>query len=1804
MIFIMPATLAFSVPQHSLPSINSPLDISINTTSGTEVYMKKIHEVNYSSFALSGSPRASQTIPSTFFDTNGVYVYYFKNATARFPDQGYFSFSVTNRSSQHINFTQSFIANDQSTAVHCQPHQNDFSCSWAHMQLQEAQNYAWDYWATANQTSLTFTRNFLTNSTGIYDAKKCDPVSNDFNCTSLFDGGYFASGARRQGLSMAGAANIALLTGNPIAYSYAESYGQGVTPECNVWLGDVTCNCSNSGPNNECSAANNQGAMILGYTALYQLTGNQSYKTIAGNLADNINGNSLLALEGLARYASIDPSKISAAETMAAQLQHECVGSGCDSREHGQALRAFQAVYELTGNIKYLDMVTKIMVTSPSTDCDIWSDDYSCSNSEEQALYRDGVQRSSLSIPATKNIIVRGFESLPRPSINNTLRFMMQGLMRNLSMTWTSSSGITQQSFPINGSFYLNAINIDRYVVSFNDSLGRIGTWGFIVPDADQLLTSVTKGFALSDPSDVCDPFGSNPSTPDYNCVREHAQGWMLQGLSEFYWLTNSSAERTALSSPLQTMNDVRIDTDASFVQSTCEYVDQDYICDYTHPTNVADPFKARGAIRQAKMIDSFLSLYNTFQRPKDLYKAKNYLHSYAGNECNASSGDFNCNSDSQGFIASAYWKAYEVLGERMYFDYATQFSDVILSYTPSEYTPYAGIALWDSYEHTKNPVYLQKATNITSHFEAECIINDCTVKQLGEINLLLWTAIENNATEYFDSAYTSTLLVAPTEQDSCDPSREDTVCSRPSHQGLFTNAMVKATSSYLVPGNKTYAINITAPSSAQYQENISIRCDVQNTANISSSFELYFISDFTIEGVSTTGTPIDGGKRIRFSSVPKGENRSVNWTLNADYGGEVSHRCSVSNFQNSTTTTVNNISSVIDFKITPMYNPVNYIKTYTATLKNNVSFPLTNVTLNISTPAQVVSVNTSIQSTNTHPLRIPEIIGNQSLTITYRLRPLVAGSWNTSFLFDTKYGGAINVSTNLTSYNDTMLGYNFSNVSSAQLNTVQPVSWLIKNTNNISMNNVTISIVKSDELIINNVSFSGNNISQINATTFHIDDFSGSYNFTWNVYGSVLQNQSYLYQLSQPEYTYQSSNFVFEVFDDIITLNSTLSPSNQNEGETTPSTLTLSAINTGSFNLNNLRFIPTFGGVVSFSSLSTNNTFTQANSAVLENTSYNNSAYTAVLNVTDNNNLTIELSNSTASITTVWDTNRTKNLTYVASNNGSVTYILSNGSTSCTSCLLSGQINLTMNGTGTVTVDSIMASYNTQVSQATGVVDNQTAVYSVAQPNTLNLATWSVSLQRPGTFSINVTSDEGLRRLVSFTVTETEVSSSGGSGGGGGGGSFPAISARYIVYNYSNYSYCDYDEECNDTIANFTDSLRHNFFASRFLNDSKTKTNISINTTVDGVCTVKDVFNGTVLNASGSFLQSDLVRFTLTNNITLWYNTSRYDYKRPIIRCIPPTNITEVIESENTTVVIPDAIVPEKKNNKEPGTATVSIRSIYANVYNFVMANLKNILIAISFAVFISLLITAKKRGLFQRLSYVSISFSPLIRLFKKAGARLHDELEYERSQLRVRMENDIFIDKSYFLAAPPKIFDFIKGKSLENLLGEVYFNEKKMLSDGSWTEDEMLQIGVGVSKIMSQAHELDNKAQLRNFLHYTINFAKKSRRLQPDHAHMCDELVELCEKYFMTPKISKKSSERFTFSASVHDVKYDVDSLFIDMKRLLYHAQQGDTDEVKELRSQIQKNIHLIKQVQDAHKRSYLQSLYAQVHTVLKKY
>ena len=339
------------------------------------------------------------------------------------------------------------------------------------------------------------------------------------------------------------------------------------------------------------------------------------------------------------------------------------------------------------------------------------------------------------------------------------------------------------------------------YVVEDGERFPADGSMTVILTEGNEILHNSSLGLITtsSQGSYFCDPFAG-----DFQCGMTYMQGFQALRFMDGYELTGNSTY-------LNYSKDY-IFSDYG-AESTCNPHSGDYNCSYNQQGFLLRRKNATGPQTQAIMIDILWRLYRSGGDPSFRSIALNYTHGHPDG-CDVWSGDHDCgNARDQGYMISAFQRAYQVSGNETYMDIADQLVEVALQESYSHPMILKGFAM-----HGMNVSVLR---DIAGQVEDDCD-EGCTTLETWEYVTSFIEAYRATGILSFLSDAKYPLLVEPIEA-GCRPLEGSYICMDEEKQSTMAVAFADAFRSV---GSEDRIFNLRSEGPMMPEENLTIMFD------------------------------------------------------------------------------------------------------------------------------------------------------------------------------------------------------------------------------------------------------------------------------------------------------------------------------------------------------------------------------------------------------------------------------------------------------------------------------------------------------------------------------------------------------------------------------------------------------------------------------------------------------------------------------------------------------------------------------------------------------------------------------------------------------------------------------------------------------------------------------------------------------------------------------------------------------------------------------------------------------------------
>ncbi len=1142
------ASAGFYAPRIlDVPEVNHSLTISVDFSSVTAPNMcyRKLYDNLWTCCSVA---TGSCTISPSDLERIGTYEYFFNESGGeRFPqDTGTFKFSVNVKNDALKNKSISFVEHDPQYV--CDPWgtnsgARDYSCTYEHMQAYMMANFWENYKVTGNGTYMDKAMMLATSAVEVpvNVHATCDHFDNEFDCKNKAGGDPgnlkpIPSSTLRQASMIYSLWRAHQIRENNTIKSLAEKYTMGSAADCDVWSTDFNCTCD-SQTNENCSTSDNQGFMMLAYWKAYEMTGNGTYRGIAENLTDNALGveSSEYLVRGLWKAYEMtgDSTYYGAATKATDEILNVCRSDDCEPVKRGLNIVALWESYEQTERDEYLRGAIDKTFQNTSGSCSAWAGNFACEKPTEQGIMGFAFLKAyQVYSNTSRGIYAPRFLKAPKSNENLTVKVSFKGFVENPRMYYGLYPGGESEYCNISletGTCMIPAENIGIqgvYSYFFNESGGvrfPKGKFRVALSVGNKNFRDKATGFAEKDSADsYCDPAGSKAGVFDYSCDYENMQAWVISSFWNSYLMTGEykyfNVNRNLALSQYCDYEP------APGAISTCDHADLDYDCQLNTLS-----LRYSGAIRQAALIYSLWESYQNESNMTIKVLAEKYTLGSAS-DCDVWSGDFNCTCDppdiycstpdNQGFMALAYWKAYEMSGSEIYGDIAENLTRVSMSMNGSEYLVRG---FWKAYEMTGNLTYYDKAVELADEVLDSCLNGDeCTSMEYANNLIALWKSYEQTTNDtYMERAFNKSVEEVT---GICNGPAYNFTCATPDEQGAMTVAYWKAYQVYPISGGDI-TVNLTVQKNSTVYEEFNITVFINNT-NVQGLERVDIVSN-TGSGLEYLASPFydlfdgDHTLRLNVSQLLPGESKTFVWTIRAVGGGPQSifvgaYEIKGASGENGTSVEVSIPGEEVFWTnlSLPETTPVDEEFDMCLLVKNDVFYKLYNVTVNLnlssrlSTTSLEINRSTAVNISSCNSTIIfDELLPGEAILLNWTVLPDAGAIHNVSVNLSSHYGGVGNVTGNVTV--DRLGGVFEANLTAPETSMINEefvMSLLLRNNVSYRLYNVTASLNLSYGLNVTAVAINitqGMNASIDNLTVVFYEFLPNESKFiNWTVLG------------------------------------------------------------------------------------------------------------------------------------------------------------------------------------------------------------------------------------------------------------------------------------------------------------------------------------------------------------------------------------------------------------------------------------------------------------------------------------------------------------------------------------------------------------------------------------------------------------------------------------------------------------------------------------------------------------------------------
>jgi hypothetical protein len=856
------ATQTVSEGQNVNFSVDAPQQQNVELEINPPKLSNSIYEMNYSS----GRHRA--TLNSPEFPRKGLYQYRFTGGGETFPEDGYFSLTVSSLN-QTLEEKSLNGSDSESQSAQCDfKTSNDFSCEYEHYQAQMILSSAIGMYLNRSDYSREKFYNFTFSQYGDDSEtfSECDRADNDFDCETTTLGGTVYSGTR-QGALIRNLWKAYELTGNESVRELAVNYTRGTANSCNIWDNEFRCNSSRA-----------QASMALGYWEAYEKTGNETYRSFADRLTDsNYSSPKMVAalLEGY-RFTSND-TYMNRAQNVTDQWLDNC--PDCSAQSFQALINALWKGYSVTGDFGYYRHAANLSSYRNGSYCSFNSTQ--CSKPYVQGLRTSGLWKA---YRAQKDVSA-GFYA---PDIdgktvvgeNISVQVQMQGKIESPEALYRQRNSSSWKTCEIDfftgcdipGGNVTNQTPYSFKLSSEEASFPVNGSFSFAPSLVKENFLDEAQAFSLTDPESAC-----APSEDDFSCEDYAVQPPMIQAFTK-YSLMNSSQRSShylenILSPPYVT---------TQLYSSLCNQGNDGYI--YCETGGFRNTYT--GSVRQGRMIRALFSAYEVNGKGITYERAMNYTRGSA-EDCDVWQENFSCASPrGQAEMIDGFLEAYRYTGNRTFRKIAYNLTEKAVSMPEKSRV---GASLWKSSsmfnESHRNLSIVEEASNISDSFQNYCAGN-CTPLEYIGVNKLFKSAYLYSGEDYSDEYRNS--ILNTTDSGSCGPYKRDNSCSSPGFQGQISELLWRAAYTMPVKLKVSDTFNVSSDQvtvGKQISSTCKVRNQLENTTLKNIGFEIE-----TSEGLA----PASNNTSYNAGNVEFGNSSQISWDIDTLSSGPQNVSCAI----------------------------------------------------------------------------------------------------------------------------------------------------------------------------------------------------------------------------------------------------------------------------------------------------------------------------------------------------------------------------------------------------------------------------------------------------------------------------------------------------------------------------------------------------------------------------------------------------------------------------------------------------------------------------------------------------------------------------------------------------------------------------------------------------------------------------------------------------------------------------------------------------------------------------------------------
>lgn len=842
--------------------VNFSVEASQELDLRMELYPPKFSKESYQMNYTNGEHRVE--LKTSEIPRKGLYQYKFKSNSEVFPEDGYFSLTVSSLNKTLKEKSQTSAGNESSSGKCDFLSNNDFSCDYEHYQAEMIFSSAVGLYLNTSEYNREKFYNFTFGDYG--PGSNCNQIDSDFDCETSSPGKTVYSGTR-QGSLIKNLWKAYELTGNSSVRELAMNYTRGTAKSCNVWDNEFRCNSSRA-----------QASMALGYWEAYEKTGNDTYRQFANSLTNsNYSSPKMITalLEGY-RFTS-NESYLDRARNKTEEWVRNC--PNCSEQSFQTLINALWKGYSVTGDFGYYRHAVNL--SSYRTDSYCSFNVTQCSNPYIQGLRTTGLWNA---YRAQKDQPV-GFYS---PNINEetvvgenlSVEVGMQGKIKNPEVLYRRSNSSSWKKCEIgffsgceiSGDNLTNQTPYRFKFASERESFPVNGSFSFAPSLVKENFLDEAKAFSLTDPESSC-----APSEDDFSCEDYAVQPPMIQAFTKYSLMNGSQRSsyylENILSPPYVT---------TQLYRSLCSKDNDGYV----HCGTGGFRKTYTGSVRQGRMIQALFSAYDANGKGRTYERAMNYTLGSA-EDCDVWQDNFSCASArGQSEMIEGFIQAYRYTGNRTFREIAYNLTEEAVSMTNKSRV---GAALWKSSsmfnESYRNLSIVETASNISDSFRNYCIGNCTPVEYIG-VNSLFKSAYLHSEDDYSDEYRNS--ILNTTESGSCGPYKLDNSCNSPGSQGKISELMWS--SAYTMPVKLKVRDTFNVSS-----EKVTVGKQISSTCKVRNQLENTTLKDVRFELETSEGlSAASNNTSYKAGNLEFGNSSQVSWDIDTLSSGLRNVSCAI----------------------------------------------------------------------------------------------------------------------------------------------------------------------------------------------------------------------------------------------------------------------------------------------------------------------------------------------------------------------------------------------------------------------------------------------------------------------------------------------------------------------------------------------------------------------------------------------------------------------------------------------------------------------------------------------------------------------------------------------------------------------------------------------------------------------------------------------------------------------------------------------------------------------------------------------